>query len=494
MKHLAAAIFALFLPLLCCSGAENVPFSWKYTRSSGGKSVFTLTVAPQHYIYADSIIFELKKPDGKSVSPQPEVSPAIKEEYGISQKIYPAGQWSWSTDTPEVIGKVTFQGCSGNGICFMPQEFVFSAPEPEVSGNVPANPAADYQLLRKAEGFMDAEKFLTFLKGGSSGNFFGEAGIIGILLLTLLGGLGLNLTPCILPMVPVTLIIIGAKGGGMPGFKRGCAYGIGMAAAYGLLGVAAALLGIGFGTLNSMPVFNFVIAGIFLFMALCMAGVFNFNFGARFRVSPQKLKGPALLVTMLMGALSALLAGACVAPVVISVLIFVAREYNSGNHWALFLPFLLGIGMALPWPLAGLGLAVLPKPGKFMLAVKYLLAAVVAFMGIYYFAIGFQLLKERQSSGENFSADGFAALKTAAEKSRQNGKPILVKFSASWCKNCHAMEKTTLKEPEVVRVMEENFNVVNFPAENPNAPGIKALLTAWNIPGFPAYVIVKTVQ
>ena len=42
--------------------------------------------------------------------------------------------------------------------------------------------------------------------------------------------------------------------------------------------------------------------------------------------------------------------------------------------------------------------------------------------------------------------------------------------------------------------MEENFNVVNFPAENPNAPGIKALLTAWNIPGFPAYVIVKTVQ
>ena len=42
--------------------------------------------------------------------------------------------------------------------------------------------------------------------------------------------------------------------------------------------------------------------------------------------------------------------------------------------------------------------------------------------------------------------------------------------------------------------MEENFNVVNFPAENPNAPGIKALLTVWNIPGFPAYVIVKTVQ
>ena len=491
MKHFAAAIIAFFLPLLWCSGAENVPFSWKYTGSSGGKSVFTLTVAPQHYIYADSIIFELKQPDGKSVSPQPEATPEIKEENGISQKIYPAGQWRWSAAAPEVSGKVTFQGCSGNGMCFMPQEFVFSASLPENSGNDPADTAAAYVLLRKAEGFMDAEKFLSFLKGGDTGNFFGEAGMIGILLLTLLGGLGLNLTPCILPMVPVTLIIIGAKGGGMPGFKRGCAYGIGMAAAYGLLGMAAALLGIGFGTLNSMPVFNFVIAGIFLFMALCMAGVFNFNFGARVRVSPQKLKGPALLVTLLMGALSALLAGACVAPVVISVLIFVVREYNSGNHWALFLPFLLGVGMALPWPLAGLGLAVLPKPGKFMLAVKYLLAAVVAFMGIYYFAIGFRLLKSRQSGGENLASDGFSALKTAAEKSQQNGKPILVKFGASWCKNCHAMENSTLKDADVIRTMEENFNVVNFPAENPNAPEIKALLAAWNIPGFPAYVIVK---
>ena len=179
------------------------------------------------------------------------------------------------------------------------------------------------------------------------------------------------------------------------------------------------------------------------------------------------------------------------APVVISVLIFVVREYNSGNHWALFLPFLLGIGMALPWPLAGLGLSVLPKPGKFMVVVKYLLAAVVAFMGIYYAVIGFRLLKNRQSSGENLSSDGFAALKTASEKSQQNGKPILVKFGASWCKNCHAMEKTTLKDPEVVRIMDENFNVVYFPAEDPNEPEIKALLTAWNIPGFPAYVIVK---
>ena len=134
--------------------------------------------------------------------------------------------------------------------------------------------------------------------------------------------------------------------------------------------IVDALLGIGFGSINSMPVFNFVIAGVFSVLALCMVGVFNFNFGSSLRISPQKLKGAAWFVAFIMGAMAALLAGACVAPVVISVLIFVAREYNSGNHWALLLPFLLGIGMALPWPFAGMGMSVLPKPGKFMIAVK----------------------------------------------------------------------------------------------------------------------------
>lgn len=491
MKNFFAAILLLFLPLWSGYAGESSPFTWNYQRTPQGENIFTLNVAPGHYVYAGTVAFELKDHAGNKVSPVLQHPPVSKNTDGVEEQLFPSGKWSWKISSSALTGKVAFQGCSENGICFMPQEFTFAAPEIAAAAekHSAGNPAAGFTVLRKAEGYMETPEFLSFLKGNRERGFFGDAGIIGILLLTLLGGLGLNLTPCILPMVPVTLIIIGAKGGGMPGFKRGCAYGSGMAAAYGVLGLAAALLGIGFGTINSMPWFNFVIAGIFLVMALCMAGILNFNFGARFRISPQKLKGPALLVTFVMGILSAVLAGACVAPVVISVLLFVAREYNAGNHWALLLPFLLGIGMALPWPLAGFGLAVLPKPGKFMLAVKYLLAAVVAVMGIYYFAIGFRLLKNSSGKENTPYSDGFIALQQAAGKSRQNGKPVLVRFTASWCKNCHAMEKSTLIEPEIARRLKEDFNVVTFPAENPGEPRIKALLSAWNIPGFPAFVI-----
>ncbi|MBR7156486.1 MAG: hypothetical protein IKD22_06595 [Lentisphaeria bacterium] len=420
-KFLLSSI--IFLPLLLISA--NSPFSWEFSES-GDTATFTLTVDAGHYIDSEAVSFDIKDRSGKTVVPQ--------FKGNMPQKFTP-GKWLWQLSGNGFSGTVSYQGCSDEGVCFMPAEVQFrSAPKTNTLSAI--SDADNYQLIRKAEGTMNENQFMDFLKGNENKGFFGDAGIIGILLLTLLGGLGLNLTPCILPMVPVTLIIIGAKGGGAAGFRRGLAYGCGMAAAYGLLGIGAALLGIGFGSINSMPTFNFIIAGIFVLLALCMAGVFNFNFGSSLRISPQKLKGAAWAVAFIMGAMAALLAGACVAPVVISVLIFVAKEYNSGNHWALFLPFLLGIGMALPWPFAGMGLSVLPKPGKFMLAVKYILALAVFGMGIYYFSLGWKLLKNQPDEpGTTAISDPFTALERAAETARTANKPLLIKFGASWCRN-----------------------------------------------------------
>ena len=76
------------------------------------------------------------------------------------------------------------------------------------------------------------------------------------------------------------------------------------------------------------------------------------------------------LLAFSMGAVAALLAGACVAPVVIQVVLFSSNLYATGTTVALALPFFLGVGMAIPWPIAGAGLAALPKPGAWMVRVK----------------------------------------------------------------------------------------------------------------------------
>ena len=83
---------------------------------------------------------------------------------------------------------------------------------------------------RIAQGYMRAEEFIAFLEDKKVDSLAGH-GLWVMLLLVLLGGLAMNLTPCVLPMVPINLMIIGRSA------KRGTAYGLGIALAYGLLGV-----------------------------------------------------------------------------------------------------------------------------------------------------------------------------------------------------------------------------------------------------------------
>ena len=85
-----------------------------------------------------------------------------------------------------------------------------------------------------------------------------------------------------------------------------------------------------------------------------------------------------------MGAVAALLAGACVAPVVIQVVLFSSNLYATGTTIALALPFCLGIGMAIPWPIAGAGLAALPKPGAWMVRVKQAFGVFILATAVYY--------------------------------------------------------------------------------------------------------------
>lgn len=177
-----------------------------------------------------------------------------------------------------------------------------------------------------------------------------------------------------------------------------------MAAAYGILGVAVILTGARFGELNASSWFNFAIAAVFVVLALAMFGLFNLDLSGKVNVKPSRIKGGKTVVALVMGAVAALLAGACVAPVVIAVLVLAAERFQSGNVLALGLPFLLGVGMALPWPLAGAGLGVLPKPGQFMVTVKYVLGGIILLAALYYGYTGYTLLpasirRKRKSPG-----------------------------------------------------------------------------------------------
>src|SRR5262249_9312696 len=265
-----------------------------------------------------------------------------------------------------------------------------SSPRPEPSSGTAT--LDDFIVLGTAAGYLGTTDFLSFVHDAESGitrkGMFEGRGPIPLLLLVLIGGLALNLAPCVLPMIPINLAIIGGgarAGSRSRGFLLGAAYGGAMAVVYGVLGLVVILTAGTFGTINASPWFNVGIAALFVVLALAMFDVLVIDFSrfsSNIRVSDAN-RG-SVLVAFGMGAIAALLAGACVAPVDPQVVRSSTNPYATGTTAALGLPFVLGVGMAVPWPIAGAGIAALPKPGAWMVRVKQVLGVVILVTAAYY--------------------------------------------------------------------------------------------------------------
>jgi thiol:disulfide interchange protein len=364
----------------------------------------------------------------------------------------------------------------------------------------------DFTVLGTTGGYQGASDFLRFIHNAEAGvkerGMFEGRGPVAILLLVLLGGLALNLTPCVLPMIPINLAIIGAgtkAGSRGRGFALGGVYGGAMAVVYGVLGVIVILTAGTFGTINASPWFNLGIAVLFVFLALAMFDVITIDF-SRFSSSMRFADSGrgTFLLAFSMGAIAALLAGACVAPVVIEVVLFSSNLYATGSKVALALPFFLGIGMAIPWPIAGAGLAALPKPGMWMVRVKQVFGVVILATAAYYGYEAYGLFANRwvnaaevQSSVQQKLAAGWTgSLAEGLATARREQKPVLIDMWATWCKNCLTMDKTTLEDPAVTSALAD-YVKIKFQAESPDEQPAKGVMQRFDAVGLPAYVILR---
>lgn len=362
-----------------------------------------------------------------------------------------------------------------------------------------------FNVLGTTGGYIGTDDFLRFIRDAESGlartGVFEGRGPLAILVLILLGGLALNLTPCVLPMIPINLAIIGAgaqAGSRRRGLLLGLTYGAAMAIVYGLLGLVVILTAGTFGAINSSPWFNAGIAVLFVVLGLAMFDVIDIDF-SRFT---SGMRGPVRRgtfgVAFTMGAVAALLAGACVAPVVIQVILFSSSLYAGGTRLALALPFVLGIGMAIPWPIAGAGLAALPKPGMWMVRVKQALGIVILGTAVYYGYLAWTMFANLRvdaadvssSVQEKLEAGWTSSLAAGLDLAAREQKPVLIDFWATWCKNCLVMDKTTLADPAVTSAL-DGYVKVKVQAEDLDAEPARSLMTRFKAIGLPTYVILR---
>ena len=345
------------------------------------------------------------------------------------------------------------------------------------------------EIVQKEYGFMDAEKFLAFLQGNLESSMFAGMSIAAVLLAAFAGGIALNLTPCVLPVIPVNLSIIGASDpqNRKTGILRACVYALGMILACGGVGLAAVLGGASLGGIASTWYFNLIAALIFVLLGLSMFGVLNVDL-TKYQANLKIPSSAKLIGIFLLGGITALLAGACVAPVVIAIMIYSAGLYASGAMWGLILPFLLGIGMALPWPLLAAGISFLPKPGGWMVYVKYVFGLLIVLLGIYYGITAWNLYFPPAENTAGIRSE--AELAAVIQHAKETGKPVLVDFYADWCKNCVAMKHSTLEDPKVKEELEHYIFVV-FDATKVDDPEVQKVLSRFDIKGLPAFLILK---
>lgn len=515
-------LWLLLVPGFFMAAAEEqnpVPLltadNWKVTSVKGGFDV-QLTVPDGLYVYADQTAITTAPQ-----SFQPQKSPAstlYKDATGTEMKVFAGpGVYTWSfraepAQFPLTVS-VDFQTCSKAGECFLPASAVIARwkdkadwtagklSAPAQSGTADAEEKSpelllipEFMELRAISGYTGPADFVRFLQGSREPDFFelSGKGVIATLVIVLLGGLLLNLTPCVLPLIPVNLAMIGASADAARSRSskifRGLLYGLGIMCAYGLLGVIAVLTGSTFGAIAGNWIFNACTAVIFLFLGLAMFGVFNFDL-SRFGASIRTPSGLRFAGIFLMGALSATLAGACVAPVLAAVLIRAATLYAEGNPAGLLLPFLLGAGMALPWPFAAAGLSLFPRPGAWMIRVKQLLGILIFALAVYYGWLAFSLIRGPEPTETDSNADPMEQIAAAMTQAQQQKKLVLVDFGASWCKNCTAMEVNTLTDPAVKEAM-KNIITVRIMAEDVNEPATAEILQKFSVTGLPHFSLL----
>lgn len=363
--------------------------------------------------------------------------------------------------------------------------------------------------------------------------------MIGTLIGIFFGGIALNLTPCVYPLIPVTISYFGGRSGKGRGhtLAHGTCYIGGLAFANSILGVTAALTGSLMGTLLQHPATLVFIAGVLLLFAASLFGLWEFRM-------PQGMTRAASATytgyfgSLFMGLTMGVVAAPCIGPFVLGLLTWVA---GMGSPWLGFIVFFtLSLGLGLPLFFLALfsgQLKRLPRSGEWMLWVRKLMGWVLIGMAVYFvrpvlphllkpFALAAVFLAagihlgwiDRTAAGSPAfrwirSIAGAAGVAGAVllmalwlvigpgvqwhaysrdllEKARVQQKPVIIDFYAEWCKPCVQLDKITFHDPEIVRQSEENLVMVKIDLTRRGDPAHEKLLAEYEVKGVPTVVFL----
>ncbi len=270
--------------------------------------------------------------------------------------------------------EIEFQGCSDAGICYQPIKKTFNFKGAELGV---------FDKISKLVKEGNTAKIADILVNESS---------IFILLLFFIFGLLLALTPCIFPMIPILSSIIVSQQGGdekpsvAQAFFTSLVYVVSMALTYTAVGIIAGLLGADIQTAMQTPWVLTLFAAMFVALAFSLFGYYEIglpsSWQSKLTKASDNAQGKGIIGTAIMGLLSALIVGPCVAPPLGGAVLFISHTGDAFLGGAAL--FIMSIGMGMPLLLVGIGAGkFMPKPGGWMTVVSQTFGVMMLGLGIF---------------------------------------------------------------------------------------------------------------
>ncbi|HEU5248930.1 MAG TPA: cytochrome c biogenesis protein CcdA [Thermoanaerobaculia bacterium] len=417
---------------------------------------------------------------------------------------------------PALSGRIEYQACNDKS-CLAPTSVSFEVAAPGGDGGRAAAAAA-VPLSAAPKGGASAT--------GSSkdfGDMLERNGLFLVLLTVFAGGLALNLTPCVYPVIPLTVGYFGNQSSGSRGRLFGLAglYVLGMATMYSILGVAAALSGRLFGSMLQNPWVLAAIAAALVAMALSMFGFWEMRMPTKLMNRAGARAGAAGAFGM--GLFVGVVAAPCVGGFIVGLLAFVAARQDPLLGLLFFFTLSLGLGLPYLFLAAYSGrLSRLPRAGEWMEGVKKIFGWVLLAMAAYFLrsivpppmgkwllpavlAIGaVAILVTRLGLRWPIRAGAAAILvgiaiffvprelkgwQPYAPQAIGAGTPAIVDFSAEWCLPCLELERKTFADPRVAEALSRRA-LLKADMTKIGSPESMALAEKFGILGVPTVIFL----
>ncbi|MFP4176941.1 MAG: protein-disulfide reductase DsbD family protein [Candidatus Brocadiia bacterium] len=504
------------------------------------------TVPEEWYVFADSVAIE-RAEEVDWLEPQDSYTPEPKEKYDelLEQEVrYHEGTFTirrifrLTEGLPdgqrEVNFDVSYQACSPD-VCYPPDTRSMQADLdvlPEEAG--PVSVEIPEESDREP---VESQSLTQKLQQGDI--------LVGILM-AFATGLALSLTPCVYPMIPITISVIGATGdeGRWSGFGRSLLYVLGISLTYAILGVVAATTGRAFGTMLQHPALYVALALLFVVLAGAMFDFYSIDLlGSTAGKLQQKVRGRAgMMGIVVLGVLSGIALTPCSAPVIIAAMGYVLESGNLFLGFVIFFAIAWGMGT----PLVVLGtfsgmLESLPKSGGWQNLVKQIFGFGLLGGALYYlrqsgllgdfwftmtlgalllvisvFVGAFDSLQPQSDTrertrksvglilllasvivlggpfldGPGEPADGVKWLSSAArarKRAEEEERPVMIYFTQDFCPSCRKLERDTFSDPRV-NDLSEQMITLKVDGTNPETSGGKEELDRYDVLGFPTIV------